>query len=107
MRRRERLAVSGEWDTSPGFTLMEAIVVLTILSVMAGVSGLALGSLTPPPESAGVGALRRARAEAIRTGRLVATAHRSPLTSHALFLPDGSARGPGVDPLTGAPRATR
>ncbi|HEV8265787.1 MAG TPA: prepilin-type N-terminal cleavage/methylation domain-containing protein [Gemmatimonadales bacterium] len=80
------------------FTLVEVIVVLAVLGVVLSVSGLALGSLREPRESVRVGELRRARAEAIRSG--------TPRTAHGIrFLPDGSARGPGVDLLTGRPRA--
>jgi prepilin-type N-terminal cleavage/methylation domain-containing protein len=88
-----------------GYTLVEVIVVLAIMGLMAGVSGLALASLKAPRESEWILALRRARAEAIRTGRPMRTEdHRARRTATILFLPDGRAIGPGVDPLTGAPR---
>ncbi|MGH7676105.1 MAG: hypothetical protein ACREMV_12615, partial [Gemmatimonadales bacterium] len=77
------------------------------------ISGLALASLQAPRESERVRALSRARSQAIRTGPPVRAAlppdtagTLSPLPA-PLFLPDGRAIGPGVDPLTGAPRATR
>lgn len=98
--RRERVA---------GFTLVELIVVLAILGLIVGMSGLALASLRAPRESQWLRELHRARAEAIRTGRPVRAlvlsdsgANLSPLSS-PLFLPDGQALGPGVDPLTGLP----
>jgi prepilin-type N-terminal cleavage/methylation domain-containing protein len=96
-----------------GTTLIELIVVLALLGLVVGVSGLSLASLRPTAESQAVKELGRARAEAIRTGRPVHvlgipgdsvashTPHPTPLVT---FLPDGRALGPGVDPLTGAPR---
>lgn len=93
-----------------GFTLVELIVVLAIMGLMAGISGLAMTSLRPPRESVCAQALRRARAAAIRTGQPT----RAEITPGAasdcsvlpapMFLPDGRALGTGVDPLTGAPR---
>jgi len=63
-----------------------------------GVSGLALASLREPRESDGLRELRLARAAAVRSG--------VPRIAHGvLFLPDGRAIGPNIDPLTGAPRA--
>jgi len=95
---------------APGFTIVELMVVIAILGLTLAVSGLALASLRAPPESAWIRELRRARVEAIRTG--VAARAASPLppltalhrSGPPLFLPDGRALGPGVDPLTGAPR---
>jgi prepilin-type N-terminal cleavage/methylation domain-containing protein len=90
--------------TRAGYTLVEVIVVLAIMGLVAGVSGLALASLKTPSESDRTRALRQARAEAIRTGLPIRTVDNfAPRTTH-LFLPDGRAIGPGVDPLTGAPR---
>jgi prepilin-type N-terminal cleavage/methylation domain-containing protein len=94
-----------------GVTLVELLVVLAILGVLVGVTGLAMMSLRAPRESAWVGALRRARAEAVRSGRAVEIALDSlpsqtaqPATRlSARFLPDGRAIGPALDPLTGAP----
>ncbi len=101
---RERCAGSGERVLSSGFTLLEVIVVIAILGVTLSVTALALGSLQAPRESAWIRELRRARAEAIRTGRSVELRDtRSPLTASALFLPDGRALGAAIDPLTGAP----
>src|SRR5437899_8162013 len=93
-----------------GVTLVELLVVLTILGLMFGVSGLAFTSLRAPRESEWVRQLRRARREAIRTGRPVravvssGTVGDGSLLPAPLFLPDGRALGPGVDLLTGAPR---
>ena len=129
-RRSETAAVRRS-----GVTLVELLVVLTILGLIVGISGLALASLRAPREAALVHALREARTLAIRTGRPVKVAldsltagvsdrrftrpplhstavpsdrrfTRPPVHSTALFLPDGRAIGPGVDPLTGAPLGT-
>jgi len=92
-----------------GVTLLEMLVVLTILGLIFAVSGLAFTSLRAPRESEWVRELRRAREEAIRTGKPVhAKEPLPPSTAHSrllppLFLPDGRALGSGVDPLTGAP----
>jgi len=81
-----------------GVTLLELLVVLTILGLLLGVSGLALTTLKQPRDSALTVELRRARAEAIHTG--------TPRTTHHVrFLPDGRGIGVGVDPLTGVPIA--
>jgi prepilin-type N-terminal cleavage/methylation domain-containing protein len=81
-----------------GFTLLELIVMLAVLGVILGVSGLALGTLRLPRESREIVELRAARAEAIHSG--------APRTAHGVrFLPDGRAIGDNVDALTGAPRA--
>jgi prepilin-type N-terminal cleavage/methylation domain-containing protein len=79
---------------TPGITLLEMLVVLTVLGIVLGVSGLAIESLRVPRESQESLDLRRARAEAIHSG--------APRTARGVrFLPDGRAIGPGVNPLTG------
>src|SRR5437879_7932635 len=94
----------------PGFTIVELMVVIAILGLTLAVSGLALTSLQAPRESAWTREMRRGRAEAIRTGVAIRAALPSaPFTAlqhprRPLFLPDGRALGPGVDPLTGVPR---
>lgn len=94
-----------------GVTLIELLVVLVLLGLIFSVSGLALATLGSPKDSARVRTLQAARANAIRSGLPVLIgsdtlpSSRSP--SPVLFLPDGRAIGPGVDPLTGAPRARR
>ncbi len=111
---------SGVWDAPlptafqcAGTTLAELIVVLALLGLIVGVSGLTLGSLRPAADAQAIQDLRRARAEAIRTGRPVHLlgAQGDSVASHTphpppswRFLPDGRAIGPGVDPLTGAPQ---
>ena len=81
-----------------GVTLVELLVVLALLGLVFSVNGLALASLAEPRESAALRDLRRARAEAIRSGIPVRS-------DSVLFLPDGRAIGPNVDPLTGTPNA--
>ena len=77
-----------------GVTLVELLVVLTILGLILGICGLAFGSLQAPRESQELTDLRRAHVEAIQAG--------APRTTHHVrFLPDGRAIGSGVDPLTG------
>lgn len=81
-----------------GITLLELLVVLTLLGLVLGVTGLAFESLRAPRESEQVMELKRARAEAVHSG--------APRTAHGVrFLPDGRAIGPGVNALTGEPLA--
>jgi prepilin-type N-terminal cleavage/methylation domain-containing protein len=83
---------------SRGVTLVELLVVLALLGLILGISGLALATLHEPAESAEVRDFARARTDAIQSG--------APRTAHGVvFLPDGRAIGPNVDPLTGAPSA--
>ena len=99
-----RYAVRGARLLPRGFTLVEVIVVVAILGLVAGMSGLAFVGLRSPRQSERVRDLWCARAEAIRTGQPVLTGdNRASRTAHVLFLPDGRAIGSGVDPLTGAP----
>jgi hypothetical protein len=81
-------------------TLIELVVALVILSLILGVSGLAVASLRPPATSEVARARLQAHAKAISTGTPVRA-------DSVLFLPDGRAIGPGVDPLTGAACAPR
>ena len=81
-----------------GVTLLELLVVLTLLGVVLAVTGLAITSLRAPRESEEILVLKRARAEAIHSG--------APRTALGVRLfPDGHAIGPKVDPLTGIPDA--
>jgi prepilin-type N-terminal cleavage/methylation domain-containing protein len=101
---KTRCAVGGARLPPRGFTLVEVVVVVAILGMIAGMSGLAFVTLRTPGESELVRELRGARAEAIATGRPVITgSNHAPRTAHVLFLPDGRAIGPGADPLTGVP----
>ena len=85
-----------------GVTLVEMLVVLTLMGVLAGIGGLAFASLKRPPEDPWRVALAGAREAAADSGRAVAlpadSAHGA-----VLLLPDGRAVGPGVDPLTAEP----
>jgi prepilin-type N-terminal cleavage/methylation domain-containing protein len=81
-----------------GVTMAELLVVLAILGLVTGVSGLAVASLRVPAAAERENDLRRARAEAIQSGREI-------VVDSVRFLPDGRAIGPGVDPLTGAVNA--
>lgn len=98
--------------TRGGYTLVEVIVVLALIGLVVGIGGLALASLKVPRESESVRAMRDARTKAIRTGDPVSLTITAPdtglneRTTH-LFLPDGRAIGPGLDPLTGVPHAHR
>lgn len=110
----------GVWDAPlpaafrpAGTTLVELMVVLALLGLIVGLSGLTLASLRPATEAEAVRDLRHARAEAIRTGRPVhvlgipgdsVASHTPHPTPSLTFLPEGRALGPGVDPLTGRPR---
>ncbi len=81
-----------------GVTLLELVVVLTLLGLVLGVTGLAFELLRAPRESEQFVDLKRARAEAVHSG--------VPRTAHGVrFLPDGRAIGPGADSLTGEPLA--
>src|SRR5690348_15423094 len=106
---RERYAPVARVLWLGGFTLVEVIVVVAILGLIFGVSALAFTSLRVPRELPRFAELRRARAQAIHTGRAVravaptGTGGDRSLLPAPLFLPDGRALGPGVDPLTGAP----
>ena len=101
---KSECVVRGAWFATSGFTLLEVIVVLAILGVTLAVSSLAFTSLKAPRESDRARELRRARSKAIETGRPVVTdSNHAPRTTQVLFLPDGRAVGPGVDPLTGSP----
>jgi type II secretory pathway pseudopilin PulG len=94
-------------------TLVEVMVVLLLLGLMLGISGLGAIMLRVPSRTDSTTELRRARAEAIRAARPVRIASArgdtvAPHTPHptlfVTFLPDGRAIGSSVDPLTGTPR---
>jgi len=80
--------------------MLELIVVVTVLGVLAGISGLAIASLKAPRESETTRLLRTARMQAIRTGRPVSLGVPHS-TRIILLLPDGRALGQGLDQLTG------
>jgi prepilin-type N-terminal cleavage/methylation domain-containing protein len=92
-----------------GVTLVELIVVLAILSVIAGVTTLAFRHADPGPSvPSWVSAVAAARRTAIDSGRSVSlTIHVGDAVYAATALPDGSviADAPlGIDRLTGEPR---
>ena len=98
---------------SAGFTLVELLAALAVLSVGLGVTALALSALRPRPGSEVIRALASARDSAVRTGQPV-TWRRD--TFAVRFLPDGSSSGGTVefdssaivvDGLTGLAHATR
>lgn len=84
-----------------GMTLVEMLVVLTILGVLAAVVAPSFA------ERSGGAATRRESLDQARDSALAAgTAVEVPVGSSVVrFLPDGRALGAGVDPLTGAPIA--
>jgi prepilin-type N-terminal cleavage/methylation domain-containing protein len=86
--------------TARGLTLLELLVVLAIMGLLAGISGIAIASLRVPHPDLRAEALARAHARAITDGSAVTVPADS---AHAalLFLPDGRAVGTGADPLTG------
>lgn len=84
-------------------TLVELLVVLVVLGVIAGIAVGAVASLRAP--SAGERVHSSARAFAIRTGQPLATWDSTGRL--LLYLPDGRALDPGVDPLTGVINARR
>jgi prepilin-type N-terminal cleavage/methylation domain-containing protein len=95
------------------FTLVEVVVVLALLGLILGISGLAMGSLRNTPRTTRARLLVAARDSAIRFGVSVIVTMpwvdvaTDTATATVLFLPDGRALGRGVDPLSGVPHATR
>lgn len=90
----------------PGVTLVELVVVLAILGVVAGVTGLAYAAARPAPAPDDpLAAIARARAEALASRRATSVAVRVEGRTHAVtVLPDGSVLAdPGlrVDRFTG------
>jgi prepilin-type N-terminal cleavage/methylation domain-containing protein len=84
-----------------GFTLIESIVVLVVLSVVLSTVALGFPSTDrDAPAGSRVEVLHRARVRALISGRPVTAG--GPVRP-VLFLPDGRAIGLGVDPLTGTP----
>ncbi|MGH7612406.1 MAG: hypothetical protein ACREMW_00005, partial [Gemmatimonadales bacterium] len=94
--------------------ILEVVVALALFGLILGVSGLAVAGLREPSSAATKRQLADARAAAIRTGRLAIVnvalpdtgSNNAQRTTHVLFLPDGRAIGPGLDPLTGASLGT-
>jgi len=86
---------------TPGFTLVELIVVMAVMGLIATVSVVALGSLRQPTEPPWQLDLENARRVALRDGVAVSATSAARLQPPILFLPDGRALGVGVDPWTG------
>jgi len=87
-----------------GVSLVELLIVIAILGLIFGMSGLAFVSLRLPRESEWMREAWAARAWAIRDGSPTPFPTARPLIRPSvLFLPDGRAIGLGADPLTGAP----
>lgn len=95
-----------------GFTLIELIVVLALLGVMAGLTGLALGAdRQPDPDRERLALVADARREALMQRHRVLFSVPLPGGHHAeaLALPDGRVladAGLDIDPLNGRPDAT-
>lgn len=101
-----------------GLTLLELLVVITILGVAAGTTAVAMRreTRTPSGDSDIAADLRSARAHAVASGRRVTVVHRTAGGEMSVTaLPDGrvlSENASAVDPLSGripgaeAPRLT-
>jgi len=86
---------------SPGTTLIELVVVLAILGLLLGISGLALASLRPTAGDVRQAAIASARRDALQRGTAITIAA-DDSGGMLRFLPDGRAIGSDVDPLTGS-----
>jgi prepilin-type N-terminal cleavage/methylation domain-containing protein len=96
-------------ETRSGVTLVELLVVLTILGVIAGVAGLAVRRAAPTQADPRRGALAAARRLAIDSARVVSIDVGGDTAAgwRATAYPDGSVvadTGAGIDRLTGARR---
>lgn len=85
-----------------GFTLVESLIVVAVLSIVLGTVALSLPARSDAAASAARRELVRARAQALRSGQPVVAGDPA---RPALFLPDGRALGHRVDPLTGSAHA--
>jgi prepilin-type N-terminal cleavage/methylation domain-containing protein len=88
-------------DSCHGTTLLELMVVLVILGLVAAFSSGTLGSSRAGRPTFQDTVLAKARLRAIRDGQPVRVRYHD---QWLLFLPDGQARGDGLDQLTGAER---
>lgn len=98
---------------SPGFTLLEVVVVLALLGVVAGIVTISIPSSEPEPVASVLAELHDARARAIRTGLPVSWTN-GDVTIR--FRPDGSSSGGTIvtavdtlriDALSGAAHVAR
>ncbi len=86
---------------SRGFTLVEVIVVLTVLSIALSTAALSFpAARSGTAADSGAAVLEAARVRALQSGQAVQAGS---ATDPVLFLPDGRVIGPGFDPLSGAP----
>lgn len=81
-----------------GTSLLELLVVLVLLGLMAALSAGTVASGRGMPASSDDSVVTEARRRAVRTGLPVRIRVD---TGWMLFLPDGQARGQGLDPLEG------
>lgn len=86
-----------------GITLLELIVTLVVIGIALGIGSVAMRRGREPALTPADSVLHAARGRAIREGRIVRVAIPSLAgePKQYLFLPDGRAVGPGLDPLTG------
>lgn len=94
-----------------GVTLVELMVVLVLLGIMAGITGLAFGDMgAEPAVDEPMARLAAARREALRIGRpATVSVVVSGVTYAATAFPDGSVFADSVfavDPLSGRPDGT-
>ena len=97
MRGRGNDGTAERWNG--GTSLVELLVVLTILALLSGLSAVAVTSLRAPAGTAERDSVRAVRAQAIRTGQAITVRGDSTVMR---FLPDGRVLGGFLDPLTGA-----
>ena len=92
---------AGDVQVPPhGTTLVELMVVLTIIGIVLGVTAAGFAGLREPAVASARQRLEKGRWIAIRSeAPNIVTGRDS--AGVVLFLPDGQAIGPGVDPLTG------
>jgi prepilin-type N-terminal cleavage/methylation domain-containing protein len=83
---------------SPGFTLVELLVAITILAITGSIAAIGIGRATRRPTDTVAATLLAARRTAILGGRRVSVRD---TTGLVLFLPDGRVLGAGFDVLTG------
>ncbi len=88
-----------------GVTMIELLVVLTLLGIFATLSALAMGSLLRPRSTEFAIATDSLRRGAIHNS--VERVMRDSAGRAILFLPDGRVIGAGFDALTGAARVSR